>query len=315
VTSELIAHGWYPLAEEVARETATQLENIALMRHATGRVRELLKIGGSVEEYTALQPVGRPYDLHDPKFPPATLVVAIVFDRVYGVFGVGQEAETGTTHTLASEAHRRFDARFHYESRVARRFSLTRIDSRTNGQLVRGWEGARSYTAVQRRHGGFFTEIEVFLQGPERLNDWGAEEDPAVGAAPVTERQALVAARRGQGRFRQDVLVRWDWRCAVTGSDVGAALRASHCKPWGESTNSERLDPDNGLPLVATLDALFDRGLISFDDDGRVLVSPRLSSSQCVALGLESGARLRKRLLPAQCEYLRHHRENLFLVA
>jgi hypothetical protein len=88
-----------------------------------------------------------------------------------------------------------------------------------------------------------------------------------------TEEERLVAARIGQGRFRKDVLARWDNACAVTGTVTLAALRASHCKPWRESNDAERLDPANGLPLTATLDALFDVGLIAFDDDGPILVS------------------------------------------
>ncbi|HET9245398.1 MAG TPA: HNH endonuclease signature motif containing protein, partial [Xanthobacteraceae bacterium] len=58
---------------------------------------------------------------------------------------------------------------------------------------------------------------------------------------------------------------------------VEAALRASHIKPWRESSDRERLDPANGLLLTANLDALFNDGLIAFDDEGQMLVSAQLT--------------------------------------
>lgn len=97
---------------------------------------------------------------------------------------------------------------------------------------------------------------------------------------PLTDRQALVKARVGQGIFRDQVLRLWSYECAVTGCGVQQALRASHIKPWSISTDQERLDPYNGLPLLATLDALFDKHLIAFDRTGRMLVSPDLSATE-----------------------------------
>lgn len=102
----------------------------------------------------------------------------------------------------------------------------------------------------------------------------------------ATTRQQLVDARIGQGPYRRKLEGRWKKRCAVTGCDVPQALRASHIKPWRRSSNAERLDPANGLLLVATLDALFDRHLISFDDKGDMLVSGELNEVQRLALGL-----------------------------
>ncbi|MCA8426885.1 HNH endonuclease [Burkholderia seminalis] len=99
-----------------------------------------------------------------------------------------------------------------------------------------------------------------------------------------TTRDALVQARLGQGRFRRELLARWNFRCAVTGIAVPQVLRASHAKPWRHSTDAERLNPDNGLPLVATLDALFDAGLIAFKSNGQMIISPQLDDKQRMAL-------------------------------
>lgn len=126
-----------------------------------------------------------------------------------------------------------------------------------------------------------------------------------------TTRQALVDARLGQGRFRRELMRRWDGACAVTGCRLGAALRASHCKPWRRSDNAERLDSSNGLVLTATLDALFDVGLISFRDDGEMLVAEAISMHERVQLGLPS--RLLTSPWPKLRHYLRYHRDYVFL--
>jgi predicted restriction endonuclease len=68
-----------------------------------------------------------------------------------------------------------------------------------------------------------------------------------------TTKEALVNARVGQGKFRQQVLQLWDKRCCVTGAHTRDAIRASQIKPWTKSTNEERLDPYNGLPLTANV--------------------------------------------------------------
>lgn len=122
-----------------------------------------------------------------------------------------------------------------------------------------------------------------------------------------TTREALRQARIGQGKFRKDLLRLWGDACCVTGCDLDAVLRASHIKPWSESSNRERLDPNNGLPLAATVDALFDRHLISFEDSGEMLVSASITESQRRMLGLP--ARLSKQPSPEQRRYLALHRE------
>lgn len=86
-----------------------------------------------------------------------------------------------------------------------------------------------------------------------------------------TEREALIKARIGQGKFRSDLVKVWrrGERCVLTGLEVPELLVASHIKPWRESTNEERLDPMNGLLLSAHVDKLFDRYLMSFREGSR----------------------------------------------
>jgi putative restriction endonuclease len=123
----------------------------------------------------------------------------------------------------------------------------------------------------------------------------------------ATERDALVSARIGQGSFRTAVLAQWERRCAVTGCSTLEVIRASHIKPWRLATNGERLDPGNGLPLVATLDALFDAGLIAFARDGAMLVSERLTAEEREKLQLH-GCCLRRRPSAHTAVYLAEHR-------
>ena len=130
-----------------------------------------------------------------------------------------------------------------------------------------------------------------------------------------TTRETLVSARIGQGQFRADVLRLWQNSCAVTGVSIPECLRASHIRPWRESTNEQRLDPDNGLPLVGTLDLLFDRGLIAFEDDGGMIISSLVTDSQREKLKLTDTSHLRMPPSPETAIYLRWHREQCFRTA
>ncbi len=124
----------------------------------------------------------------------------------------------------------------------------------------------------------------------------------------TTTKSTLVDTRIGQGWFRTEVLKRWEHCCAVTGSSTREAIRASHILPWRDSTDEERLDPNNGLPLIASLDALFDTGLISFDSSGRLLVATKLTESERKIFGLDTRALLKK---PSEktATYLARHRQ------
>lgn len=104
-----------------------------------------------------------------------------------------------------------------------------------------------------------------------------------------TEKEAVVRSRRGQGKFRKETLACMQ-ACPFTGIRDASLLRASHIRPWAECENNrQRLDPWNGLALTPTYDLLFDRFLISFENDGRLLVSGRLSDDLRVKLALREG--------------------------
>ena len=128
----------------------------------------------------------------------------------------------------------------------------------------------------------------------------------------TTEKQELVLARRGQGKFRRN-LEQIEDCCRLTGVRDRRFLRASHIKPWRLcETNHERLDGYNGLLLTPTFDHLFDKGYISFSDDGAILISDRLPNEVRCSLGLAQAVNA-KTLTEAHEKYLAFHRKGVFL--
>ena len=149
---------------------------------------------------------------------------------------------------------------------------------------------------------------------PKEQADIAQEIDAAraqLAGLDATTRAALIQARLGQGIFRARVSNYWKSTCALTRVTVLPALRASHIKPWRDSSNEERLDAFNGLLLAGTADLLFDAGLISFADDGRILFARELKHREQVTLGLSSKLRLHA-VHPRHHPYLRWHRERVF---
>lgn len=137
---------------------------------------------------------------------------------------------------------------------------------------------------------------------------------------PTGPSEVVVSAkqRRGQEYFRDAVLNNFSGRCGVTQLAVRSLLVASHILPWSVH-QAERLNVRNGLSLSRLHDAAFDRGLITFDDDLRLVLSSRLKgemSQRCVAenFGAYAGEPLRlpdDAALPS-LEFLAEHRARVF---
>ena len=132
--------------------------------------------------------------------------------------------------------------------------------------------------------------------------------------AKIGPTEALVEVRRriGQDLYRKALMEYWGGACAATGLSIPWLLRASHAKPWKDSTDRERLDVYNGLLLAIHLDALFDQGVLTFTDEGVGRFSPQFPHQSLVELGL-GGAELRLRhVQPGHRPYLAYHREHVF---
>lgn len=132
-----------------------------------------------------------------------------------------------------------------------------------------------------------------------------------------TESTSTVRARRGQDFFRQAVLASYGNRCCITANPVPDLLVAGHIAPWSDFPK-ERLNPRNGLCLAAMHDAAFDRGLVTLDEDKRLVLSGYLKdflSAEAIRLNFAAyeGRAIRQpdRFEPDEL-FLRHHREHVF---
>ena len=118
----------------------------------------------------------------------------------------------------------------------------------------------------------------------ERKLEQELVNDPTV---PETERLAIIRARNGQGLFKERVS-KIESRCRITGVENPVHLIASHCKPWRDSTNEERLNGENGLLLTPSIDHLFDRGFIGFEDNGKLIISPVAHRPSLQRMGIDT---------------------------
>jgi len=192
------------------------------------------------------------------------------------------------------------------------------------GRLVR--ELGRSLPGLANGHGGFdapdIDAVAALLRRAAELSlalpDQAAHtfrERAAKALASVadkgTEVERLVRQRVGQDVYREALLDYWGGACAVTGLALPDVLRASHAKPWADGeSDEERWDVFNGFLLVAHVDALFDRGLITFDAGGGLVIAPRLTVEHRSSLHLSEGLRLRW-VAPEHLPFLRWHRKHV----
>lgn len=124
----------------------------------------------------------------------------------------------------------------------------------------------------------------------------------------ATMKEQLVKARRGQGLFKINVR-RNEKACRVTGVTDQRNLRASHIKPWKDCSDMERLNGCNGFLLAPHIDHLFDRGLISFTDNGDLIISPSLDRTILVSWGIPDVLNVGP--LTKQARFLAFHRESV----
>jgi hypothetical protein len=135
---------------------------------------------------------------------------------------------------------------------------------------------------------------------------------PYLDTLSEKDRAAMIRARLGQGDFRKGLIGFWG-ACAITGCKTTELLVASHIKPWRECDVFEAKDICNGLLLTPNLDKAFDRGYISFESTGEVVISKKLSVQDACTLGITSEMRLKKDLIPEQQMYMRYHYSHILI--
>lgn len=129
----------------------------------------------------------------------------------------------------------------------------------------------------------------------------------------ITEKETLILSRRGQGKFKRLLMEKYGERCIVTNLSVPQILIASHIKPWSVCNNYERLDVNNGLLLSATYDKLFDSGLITFDNSGKIKISSMIKEYDRHLLSLNKTVKLDIKINNDMKKYLAYHYEYIFI--
>lgn len=128
-----------------------------------------------------------------------------------------------------------------------------------------------------------------------------------------TEKDAIIKARIGQGNFRKLLISKYDGKCIVTGLSDIRMLIASHIKPWAVSSNEDRLDVENGFLLNCLYDKLFDLGIITFKNDGTMIVSNSMKKHNIEILQLNSTKICELKSSKKLLANLEYHRDVVFL--
>lgn len=161
--------------------------------------------------------------------------------------------------------------------------------------------GADLYNHVNDRiKGKQKTDIEIIEEIETEISNLSLEGK---------ERLALVKTRVNQSIFRERLLKKYN-TCCLCKVGNQALLTASHIKPWSVSNSEEKLDAENGFLLCPNHDALFDGGFISFEDDGTIIISDRLSQIDCTFTNVNSSMKIN--LTEDNKKYLDYHRKKVF---
>lgn len=155
----------------------------------------------------------------------------------------------------------------------------------------------------------------TFVDDRRVITDWENAEQKKIEAnpqIPETEKERLTKARLGQGLFKQRVM-RIEKACRITKVDNPEHLIGSHIKPWREATNEQRLDGENGLLLTPTIDHLFDRGFISFENNGGLIISPVADRYSLEKMKIPDAGFYAGTFSAQQKQYLDFHRDMVLL--
>ena len=185
---------------------------------------------------------------------------------------------------------------------------LAHIGKELAGKLIEliGDEAALILSEAKDHEGEIISDDEAEQERIEKI----INKDSSI---PTTEKETIVKARKGQGKFRDDVLA-LHVKCPFTGVADPKFLRAGHLKPWSKcGNNSERVDPLNGLALTPVADLLVDQGLVSFDEDGFAIFSPELNTDDLISMGIDPGRKHKIQIInDDHRKYIEYHRAVVF---
>ncbi|MHB2026499.1 MAG: HNH endonuclease [Elusimicrobiota bacterium] len=183
-------------------------------------------------------------------------------------------------------------------------------------QVLAGLIGSEARELVQAAQRELVRDTPSTIPTQAPVKEWEDHLQNAIlhdANLKPTDKKALVTARIGQGIFKEKI---WkiETACRVTGVENPNHLIGSHIKPWRHSNNVERLDGENGLLLTPSIDHLFDKGYISFRENGGLLISPRADRESLAKMGVENeGSAIIKPFTHVQQRHLEFHRDEIFL--
>ena len=185
----------------------------------------------------------------------------------------------------------------------------SKADKEIWDEFTNNWEelGIKSEERFQKLFDDSINSEKIQTEKPKTRNKPNVE----------TEAEATVKVRRGQDFFRETIMAAYGRRCCITGNPVPELLIASHILSWSKYPD-HRLNPHNGLCLARTHDVAFDRGLITLDENYRLVISTYLENflpEETLDINFFAyrgkQINLPDKFLPNP-DFLGHHREEIF---
>ena len=152
---------------------------------------------------------------------------------------------------------------------------------------------------------------KIYADSKRKLHDMVKQIDEDLDEFHLygDEREAVTKIRVNQGFFRNILLEKYQ-SCALCKVSDKSLLIASHIKPWRNSESDEKTDIDNGFIFCPNHDRLFDKGFISFDDSGQIMISEELDETNRTFTNVKEGIKIE--LTEGNKRYLEFHRDNVF---
>lgn len=187
----------------------------------------------------------------------------------------------------------------------------------------RGYDVLKKYTYaevnIDRNDNETFFDLFAIQTQKEIISDISEGESKIIEkiinkkGLSETEKNQIIKARKGQGRFRRDLIKDCGY-CPISQIDNTNLLVASHIKPWRSSNNHERLNPKNGILFTPTYDKLFDKGLISFNNDKSLIISPKLSFQDQKLLNIVDKMDIPAFPVSGREMFLEYHRKKILMI-
>jgi len=127
-----------------------------------------------------------------------------------------------------------------------------------------------------------------------------------------TSKEIITNIRIWQTEFRKKLILSLK-KCPITWINDVRILNASHIKPWFMSNNIERLDIYNWFLFSPTFDKLFDKWIITFDFNKKIIISKSINDYNINLLGIYNNQFIKDLPIEWREEYLEYHQNKIFI--